>query len=343
MEPSDIRILSAGTALPGSPVDNAALSRRFGMEQVWEQWIDVFIGIRSRHLAVDLETGHVGTSLCDLAETAARRALAAGGIDAADIDLMVMSTATPDMLMPATVNMVADRLGINNIPTYQLQTGCSGAVQALNVARTMLASGAARNALVLGGDICAKYFDTTMDIRKLPPEQLVNVVLFGDGAGAVVLSTEPAPGSLAIRHVVNRLTGGGRPPGHMLDWFGLADRGDARPAAAEDYTAIAELVPRMAENVLVDLLDALDWKEGDVDFLLPPQLSVRMTERIVRELGLGPAQEVSCVGRTGNNGNALPFLQFEELFTRIGPGERAIGIAIESSKWIRTGIAVEKV
>src|SRR5262245_41344627 len=124
MADMDIRIRSAGSALPGPAIDNAALARRFGMEPLWEQWIDVFIGTATRHLAVDLATGEVRSSLAELGETAARRALAAAGLAPGDVDVVVLGTATPDKLMPATVNVIADRLGIDGIPTYQLQSGC---------------------------------------------------------------------------------------------------------------------------------------------------------------------------------------------------------------------------
>ncbi|MGW1995563.1 3-oxoacyl-ACP synthase III family protein [Embleya sp. NPDC001921] len=343
MHASDIHILAVGTALPGPAVDNAALARRFGMEAVWEQWIDVFIGTRTRHLSVDLDSGEIRSSLAELATAAAGRALADAGLVPGDIDVMVLGTATPDVLMPATVNIVADRLGINELPTYQLQSGCAGAVQALDVASTLLATGRHRTALVLGGDVSAKHFDLDVDLRALSPEELVNFVLFGDGAGAAVLSTEPVPGSVAIRAIVNRLTGLGRAPGQVIEWFGLADRHADRPAASEDYKMIEESVPVMAGEILAELLDGLGWDADDVDYLLPPQLSGRMTARITRTLDAPRAQEITCVHETGNNGNALPFLQLERALPKMAVGDRAVGIAVESSKWIKAGFALEKI
>ncbi|MET8044688.1 3-oxoacyl-ACP synthase III family protein [Micromonospora sp. NPDC005215] len=335
-------LLSAGAALPGPAVDNAALARRFGMDTLWEQWVDVFVGTRQRHLCVDLASGELHSNLAELATAAAQQALKSADLTPDDIDVIVMSTATPDQLMPATVNVVADQLGVNDLPTYQLQTGCAGAVQALDVAQALLTTGRHRTALVLGGDVCAKYFDLSLDLAALPPAQLINVVLFGDGAGAAVLSSEPGPGRVVIRRLLNRLTGRGRAPGHVLDWFGLADRDSLRPAATEDYKAIEESVPRMAGEILRELLDDLGWQDDDVDYLLPPQLSVRMTSRIVDQLGLPGALEVSCISETGNNGNALPFLQLERLLRRMAGGDRAVGLAVESSKWLKAGYALEK-
>lgn len=338
-----IHVRSAGTALPGPPVDNGTLARRFGMDAVWEQWVEAFIGTRSRHLAVDVATGEVRSSLADLGEEAGRAALAGAGVDAGQVDLVVMGTATPDTLMPATVNVVADRLGIDGVPTFQLQSGCSGAVQAIDLAAQLLATGRYRNALVLGGDIGVKHYDLDLDLRALPPAELVNVVLFGDGAGAVVLSTEPGPGSAVLRHVLTRLTGLGRPPGQVLNWFGLVDRNSGLPAAQEDYKAIEDLVPEMSAEILKELLDELNWRPEDVDYLLPPQLSGRMTARIAARLAVRDAQEVTCVAETGNAGNALPFLQLALALPRLDDGDRVVAIAVESSKWIKAGFALEKV
>jgi 3-oxoacyl-[acyl-carrier-protein] synthase III len=342
MDASEIRILSAGTALPGPPVSTTALAARFGMDALWEQWVDAFIGTGYRHLAADLDTGEQLFTLADLGETAARRALASAGLGPDDIDVVVLGTATPDTLMPATVNIVADKLGIDNVPTFQLQSGCSGAVQALAVGRQMLITGQYRNALVIGGDVCAKFFDHSVDLRKLPPAELVNVVLFGDGAGAAVLTADPRPATIAVRRVLTRLTGLNRAPGQVLEWFGPADRDSGRPAVTEDYKAIEESVPVMAAEILKELLDDLGWSKTDIDYLLPPQLSGRMTARIVDELAVSGAHHVNCVAETGNTGNALPFLQLERMLGRMTEGEKALCIAVESSKWIKAGFVLEK-
>ncbi len=342
MDAAEVRVLAAGTALPGAPVDNATLAGRFGMDELWEQWIEVFIGTRSRHLSVDLATGEVFGSLADLGERAARRALDAAGLEPAELDVIVMGTATPDALMPTTVNEIADRLGVDQVPTFQLQSGCSGAVQALDIGRRLLASGGYRHALVLAGDSCAKHFDLGADLRTMPPAELVNVVLFGDGAGAAVLTADPVPGAVALRHVLTRFTGLGRSPGQRVEWFGLADRGSGRPAVAEDYKAIEESVPEMAWQILQEVLGAVAWKADDLDFVLPPQLSGRMSGRIGERLGLAGVEEVACVERTGNCGNALAFFQLEEVLPLMERGDRALGIAVESSKWIKAGFALER-
>ncbi|MFG1919661.1 3-oxoacyl-ACP synthase III family protein [Micromonospora sp. NPDC048898] len=335
-----IRMAGIGTAAPGPPIDNATLGKRMGMGPMWEQWVESFIGTKFRHLAVDLATGEQRHTLADLGEAAGRRALAAAGLDPSDVDLMVMGTAMPDKLMPTTLNEIADRLGIDGVPTFQLQSGCSGAVQALEVACHMLSAGAHRTALVLGGDVSAKLVDPDMDAGALPPAQLVNLVLFGDGAGAVVLTTEDGPGPL-VRGVFTRLTGRNKAPGQTLDWFG-GNRRFSGPPVTEDYKAIEAAVPVMAVSSLAEVLRRTGWGHSEVSFVLPPQLSGRMTAKIVAALGVPNAVEVSCVEETGNNGNALVYFQLERLLPRMAPGDRAVGVAIESSKWIESGFALEQ-
>ncbi|WP_042437368.1 3-oxoacyl-ACP synthase III family protein [Streptacidiphilus albus] len=338
MDGREAYLLSIGTALPGDPVDNAQLAKALGVS---EEWIEVFIGTRTRHFARDFATGEVRWSLADLCAAAAERAVAAAGVDAASIDFVVMGTATPDALMPATVNMVADQLGLDQIPTYQLQSGCAGAVQALDLARTLVTS-TGGTGLVIGGDVCSKHLDLRRDLTAAAPSELVNYVLFGDGAGAVLLGPEPTGEAVALRRVLNRVTGLGRKPGQVIEWFGMADRDSGKQAINEDYKAIEESVPAMAEEILWELLDELGWSADELDYLLPPQLSGTMTAKINSRLNLPGAVEVSCVADTGNNGNALPFLQTELLLKQMTSGQKALAVAVESSKWLKAGFALEK-
>jgi 3-oxoacyl-[acyl-carrier-protein] synthase III len=334
------RILSAGTALPGEPIGTADLAECFGMNALWQQWVDSFIGTRSRYLAVDLRTGRQNYTLADLGELAATEALGGARLSAEDVDAIVMATATPDELMPATVNVIADRLGIDGIPTFQLQSGCSGAVQAFDVASALLGGDRYRTVLVIGGDVIARHYDVTADLNKVQPSELVNFVLFGDGAGAAVLSSEPGGGP-EVRAVRTELTGLGREPGQVLRWFGLVDRAEASAPAREDYKAIEEHVPRMAKEMVDELLEDLGWARDEVDYLLPPQLSVVMTQKIVELLDCPAAREVSVVADIGNNGNPLLFFQLKSLLDEMTGNAKAIAVAIESSKWIKSGLALE--
>ena len=227
--------------MPGAPIPNAKMEEVFFIRQ---DWIDQMIGTKTRHFAVDLDGKKVVYSLADLACEAAKNALETAGIGVEDIDLVVMSTATPDHLMPATVNLVVDQLKINHVPAFQVQAGCSGALQGVEVAMRFLQSGS-RNALVIGGDVCNKYFDFRRDFKKMRSSELINFALFGDGAGAVVLSAETETSGITIEKVVNRFEGLGRDPGQVMNWFGTIvdskerdERGKKIQAAKEDYKAI---------------------------------------------------------------------------------------------------------
>ncbi|WP_441250991.1 3-oxoacyl-ACP synthase III family protein [Kitasatospora sp. McL0602] len=339
MTTNDAYIAAIGTSLPGAPVDNEQLAKALGVNQ---EWVEVFIGTKTRHFARDIGTNEVRWSLADLCAQAGERAIANAGIDPAQIDFIVMGTATPDTLMPATVNHVADQLGLDQLPTYQLQSGCAGAVQALDLGRTLVAT-TGGTGLVIGGDVCSKHLDLRRDLTNAAPSELVNFVLFGDGAGAAVLTPEPIGQRVALRRVLNRLTGLGRAPGQVIEWFGVADRDTDKQAINEDYKAIEESVPVMAVEILWELLGELDWSVEDLNYILPPQLSGRMTGLIYDRLDIPGVREISCVADTGNNGNALPFLQTERLLAEMQPGEKALAVAIESSKWIKGGFALEKI
>src|SRR2546423_4760174 len=342
MDAPVVRLLAVGSAFPGPLIDNARLARLFGADELWQQWVEVFLGTRTRHYAVDLETNEVRYKLADLGHSAADRALAAAGLTAAEVDVMVLATSMPDQLMPTTVNVVADRLGIDGVPTFQLQSGCTGAFQALEVARQMLLSGRHRTALVIGGDVCAKFLDVELGPDRVQAADLVNIAMFGDAAGAAVLSTRPAPDAPVLRYLDLKLTGLGRESGHIVRWEGTARRDTEGPAIAEDYKAIEARVPAMAVEALQRMLAELGWADSQVDYLLPPQLSGRMTAKIVERLGLPGAKERSCAPATRDTRNALPFLQLERLLPLLGSGRRAVAVAVESSKWIESGLALER-
>ncbi|MER6983371.1 3-oxoacyl-ACP synthase III family protein [Streptomyces carpinensis] len=333
-----VYLAAAGTALPGDPVDNAALAKLLGVS---EEWIDLFVGTRARHFAWDPATGEVLRTLADLCAEAGARALEAAGLGPADIEFLVLATATPDHLLPTTATEVADRLGMDHLPVYQLQAGCSGAVQALDLGRRLVAGGH-RAGLLIGGDVTHRFLAVRRSAARMPTEELVNHVLFGDGAGAVVLTAEPGEEAVALRGVLNRCAGLRRPPGQFIDWSGLSDRDTERRMLAEDYKAIEEHVPAISVEIVWELLGELGWTVDEVDHILPPQLSGRMTARIMERLPVPSATEVSCVSETGNTGNALPFLQLDRLLPRLDRGQRALAVTVESSKWIRAGFALEK-
>ncbi|WP_042428648.1 3-oxoacyl-ACP synthase III family protein [Streptacidiphilus anmyonensis] len=325
---------SAAAALPGPPVDNAALGARIGLPA---EWIDRFVGTRARHFAKGR------TDLAGLCERAARDALGRAGVAARELDFVVLATATPDALMPTTAAVVADRIGAGDAPVYQLQSGCSGTVQALALARALLADGAGLG-LVLGGDVAAKHLDLDQDFRSMRPAQLVNYVVFGDGAGAAVVSADRAPGAARCAAVGHRPVLPGVAPGQRLEWYGAAERDSQLPPATEDYAAVEQRVPELAEQAAKEQLATLGWTGEQLDHLLPPQLGGRMTTAITARLraalGAERAAELSCVADTGNTGNALLLQQLALLLPLLREGERTLAVCVESSRWITGTLAL---
>lgn len=334
-----VKLISVGTFLPGEPISNEQIEKKFAVNA---QWIDFAIGNRTRHLVMDLDTGQINYSLADICTIAAFNAINKAGVDVDDIDFIVMGTATPDNLMPATVNLVAEKLGINKVSTYQVQSGCAGAMQAIDMATQFLRLGQHKTGLVIGADICAKYIDLERDFSQLSSSELVNYALFGDGAGAAVLSNDEKACGAQIVWTLNRCEGLNRQPGQELNWLGsrLSDAQTIQPLK-EDYKAIEENVPVMAKEVMQEILVSMGWDITAVDLFMTPQLAGHMTDKIVESMGVDQAKVLNCVADTGNNGNALPFLQLEMLVERIVEGQKALGVAIESSKWIKGGIALQ--
>jgi len=345
----DVTILGVGTFLPGEPITNKKMEELFSIR---EDWIDQLIGTKTRYFAIDFSEWEVRYKLEDLCKKAALKAIEQSKLRPEDIDLLVMSTATPDHLMPATVNLVADQLGLNNVPTYEIQAGCSGALQGIDIAYRFLKSGDFSNALVIGGDVCNKYMDLNQDFQNLRSSELINYALFGDGAGAVVLSTQKQSDGVKIKNIHNKFVGLNREPGQIMNWFGFIpenisdmDKRERRKkftSAKEDYKAIEQHVPVMSKEVIEELLLSENWEKNEVEHYLPPQLSGNMTDKIVDFIAIDSSKAINCVRHTGNNGNGLPYIQLQDLLKKMKSGERAIGAAIESSKWIKTGISLIK-
>lgn len=336
------KIIGAATFLPGEPISNDKLDEVFGIRK---EWIDLMIGNKHRHMCVDLDSRELTHRLVDICEGAGRRAMEDAGIDTDQVDMVVLTTATPDHLMPATVNLVVDRLGINHVPTYQLQAGCSGAFQGVTIAESFIKSGMCRTVLVIGGDACYKFVDFDKDYTNAPASELVNFALFGDGAGAVVISADQHRPGMRINRLVNRCEGLSRPAGHIMHWFGPQPRGlwnsdvETVQSAEEDYKAIESHVPRMTMETMSEIVGS---EPRGVDYYLMPQLAGHMTRKIISYCGLDPQTTINCVEETGNTGNGLPLFLVEQAKNRMSSGQRAVGVAIESSKWIKTAILFEQ-
>lgn len=335
---SPVYLCGVSGYLPGTPIKNDQLTEYFNIDA---EWIDLFVGTETRYLAFDFTNWQGTETLANFGTQAAKLALESAQVNPAQIDFILLSTATPDQLMPATVNQIADALGVQDIPTYQLQCGCVGALQAIQLGTLLVRSGAFKQGLIIGADICTKFIRSREACLSLPASELINYALFGDGAGALVVSNTPRGNAYEVLDCRVRFEGLGREPGQEVNWFGVHESADSASfVLREDYKAIQKHVPVMAGEMLDELLTELDWTTREVDYFLLPQLSKNMSRHVREQLNVPEEKAIQCVDTTGNNGNALPFIQMSFMDSKIQPLQRALIIAIESSKWLTGGLAL---
>lgn len=298
--------LVAGTGgyLPDRIMTNADLA---GIVDTSDEWISERTGIRQRHIA------GAGEMASDLALVAARRALEAAGATAGDIDLLIVATTTPDMVFPSTACILQGKLGVGGFPAFDLQAVCSGFVYALATADMFIRTGQARTALVIGTEVFSRLLDWT---------DRSTCVLFGDGAGAVVLRASSEPGILATR-----LHADGTQAGILCVPGGVAGgqvTGD--PFVRMDGNAVFRLAVRALADVAEEVLSAAGVPRESVDWFVPHQANVRIIEATARKLGLPMSQVVNTVARHGNTSAASIPLALDEAVSdgRIRPGQHVL-------------------
>ena len=279
-----VSIMGIGSNAPARVMDNAELAE---IVDTSDEWIVERTGIRERRVAAPDE------ALSDLARPAAEAALEQAGLQASALDLIVVATVTPDMLFPSTGAILADQLGAKDAAAYDLSAGCTGFVYALAQAHGMVASGLADHALVIGGDVLSKIVDW---------EDRSTCVLFGDGAGAVVLERVPDGGFLGFELGAD---GSGGPQLYM-------PAGGSRAPATADTVAERQHFAKMngrevfkfATRVLVDsaekILDECGVPVDDVDVYVPHQANVRIIDHARKKLGIPEERTVVNVDRFGN-------------------------------------------
>ncbi|MBN9404978.1 MAG: ketoacyl-ACP synthase III [Burkholderiales bacterium] len=281
------RITGTGSHLPARRVTNddlvAQLAQR-GVETS-DEWIVERTGIRARHFAA----ADQGAS--DLAVPAAQAALQAAGRQASDIDLIIVATSTPDMVFPSTAAIVQHKLGIAGCPVFDVQAVCSGFIYALTVADAMIANGTATRALVIGSEVFSRLLD--FDDRG-------TCVLFGDGAGAVVLEASDTPGILATDlHADGKYVDILCVPGHVAGGQVLGD-----PLLKMDGQAVFKLAVGVLDKAARAVLDKARMQAGDIDWLIPHQANIRIMLGTARKLHLPPEKVVVTVHEHGNTSAA---------------------------------------
>ncbi len=279
-------VAGVGSYLPERRVTNADLEK---MVETTDEWIVKRTGIRSRHLAAEGET----TSM--LATKAAQRALDAAGLGPEDIDLIVLGTATPDYTFPSTATQVQAALGITRGVAFDLQAVCSGFVFAVATADKFLTSGSHKRALVIGAETFSRLLDWN---------DRTTCVLFGDGAGAIVLEAREGEGSLADRGVLtSHLRSDGR---HREKLF--VDGGPSTTGTTGHLRMLGKEVFRhavgMVTDVMTDAFAATGYTANDLDWFVPHQANERIIDASAEKLGIAPEKIVKTVSLHGNTSAA---------------------------------------
>ena len=281
------RITGTGSYLPPRRVSNEQLAAQLAERgiETSDEWIVARTGIRARHFA------EADVTASDLAAEAARAALAAADCDASRIDLIIVATSTPDMVFPSAACLVQRKLGIAGCAAFDVQAVCSGFVYALTVADAMIRTGAATRALVIGAEVFSRILD--FDDRT-------TCVLFGDGAGAVVLEASDTPGLLASelhadgRHVEILCVPGTVAGGKVI--------GD--PLLKMDGQAVFKLAVGVLEDVARSVLAKAGRTDADIDWLVPHQANIRIMQSTAKKLKLPLDKLIATVDEHGNTSAA---------------------------------------
>jgi 3-oxoacyl-[acyl-carrier-protein] synthase-3 len=281
-------VAGAGSALPRRKVTNAELAATVDTS---DEWIVERTGIRSRYIAGEGET--TGS----LATEAARRALASAGIEAADIDLIVLATATPDQTFPSTATKVQAALGINDCVAFDVHAVCTGFLYALSIADSMLRSGNAAKALVIGAETFSRILDW---------EDRATCVLFGDGAGALVLSAEETDSGI----LTTKLHADGRHNDLLFVDGGPSTTGTVGKLRMKGREVFRHAVVNLAD-VLNEVLADAGLTAGDVDWVVPHQANARILDATAKKLGLPAEKVVVTVDQHANTSAASVPLAFD--------------------------------
>jgi len=283
------RILGTGSYLPARILTNADLEK---LVETNDQWIVERTGIRERHIAAE------GEFTSDLAAQAARAALEVAGLAPDDIDLLLVATTTPDLVFPSTACIVQSKLGMTNgRPAFDLQAVCSGFVYALSVADQFIKTGAAKRVLVIGAETLSRITDWN---------DRSNCILWGDGAGAVVLGASAEPGIIATHiHADGRHK-------ELLRTTSGPSTGMKEPALMRmEGNAVFKMAVNTLDRIVDETLEANGLQKSDIDWLVPHQANIRIISATAKKLGMSMDNVVTTVAGHGNTSAASVPLAFD--------------------------------
>ena len=285
------RLIGTGSYLPGNLVTNDDLAAR-GIDTN-DEWIVTRTGIRSRYLA------EPGATSSELGLIAAQRALEMAGVTAADLDLIIVATSTPDFIFPSTACLIQGKLGNKGAATFDVQAVCAGFAYALGIAEKFIRSGSHKKALVIGAEVFSRILDWN---------DRGTCVLFGDGAGAVVLEASETPGILATAlHADGSQNGILNVPGQICNGQVTGD-----PFLRMDGQAVFKFAVRVLADVANEVCQTAGLQTQDIDWLIPHQANIRIIEATGKKLGVDRNKVIVTVDRHGNTSAASVPLALDE-------------------------------
>jgi 3-oxoacyl-[acyl-carrier-protein] synthase-3 len=287
------RVIGSGGYLPEKVMTNADLEK---MVDTSDEWIVSRTGVRERRIAAE------GEHTVDLAEHATRRAIEAAGIDVRDIDLIVVATTTPDQVFPSTACLLQKRLGIHGCPAFDVQAVCTGFVYALDVADKFVRTDSAECALVVGAETFSRIIDWS---------DRNTCVLFGDGAGAVLLKAADEPGIISSHlHADGQYTALLEVPAGVSKSYDKVINGEAYVIMGG--AEVFKVAVKRLGSIVDETLEANNMKKSDVTWLVPHQANIRIITATAKKLGLSMDHVVVTIDRHGNTSAASIPLAFDE-------------------------------
>lgn len=301
------RIIGTGGYLPERILTNEELSKTVATSH---EWIVERTGIHSRRIAADHETA------ASMAEIAASQAISAAQIEANDIDLIIVATGTPDCVYPSTACLLQHRLGIRRGVAFDIQAACSGSIFALSIADQYIKSGAAKTVLIVGSEVCSRITDWT---------DRGTCILFGDGAGAMILQASETAGVLST-HIHS--------DGQYEDLLNCPNpqaKGDEEPLGFISMRGsdVFKVAVNTLGRIVDETLDAHDMDKSEIDWLVPHQANIRIIAATAKKLKMSMAQVVVTLETQGNTSSASVLLAFNEA-VRDGRIQRGQTVLLEA-------------
>jgi 3-oxoacyl-[acyl-carrier-protein] synthase-3 len=350
-----VRIAGTASFLPGEPLTNADVERLVGPlpEDILEG-----IQVQRRHWMIDPESGEHRVNNSEMATEAAKEALAVSGVAPEDVQLLVLSTASPDYLLPPEVTFVQEALGLERCATIEIRSGCAGAVEALDVAQMYLARGTHENAVVIGSESISPLLAPVFlgrDPSSIRMRERMNPYNFGDGAGAIVLEAgEGDEGGILGSKVAS--VGGTRKPGMQIVGAGTHAPVHEQLQAKRlvdlqvDVVESGRFTPFVLTEALTELLAGSGIAAEEIDICIIPEGNAGYMVEELKEAGLLTPEWIALEGKifenlteVGATGSAAVPLALDNAWRtgKVSPGDRVMLLAIETSKWKYAGMILD--